>query len=235
MKKKLLISFLFLSGLCCSAQAQLQPVKNVPSPEIAGLGEYGKVPVSLFTGTPNISIPLYKVEVGNFSLPISASYHPSSVKANSPSGCLGLGWNLMAGGYITRKVNGILDEKYCTVNNGKVIAPGYYSNAYRLKNISTKEFENLNKYAVNQEEDKFFEISADEFAFDFCGYTGNFYYNQDGGWTVVSDQDIKVLFDPQEDGFITPDLLTQVKRIDCSEWDHKNYNQRFFNPLVELK
>ena len=66
----------------------------------------------------------------------------------------------MAGGYITRKVNGILDEKYCTVNNGKVIAPGYYSNAYRLKNISTKEFENLNKYAVNQEEDKFFEISA---------------------------------------------------------------------------
>ena len=98
MKKKLLISFLFLSGLCCSAQAQLQPVRNVPSPEIAGLGEYGKVPVSLFTGTPNISIPLYKVEVGNFSLPISASYHPSSVKANSPSGCLGLGWNLMAGG-----------------------------------------------------------------------------------------------------------------------------------------
>ena len=232
MKKKLLISFLFLSGLCCSAQAQLQPVKNVPSPEIAGLGEYGKVPVSLFTGIPNISIPLYEVKVGNFSLPISASYHPSSVKANSPSGCLGLGWNLMAGGYITRKVNGILDEKYCTVNNGKVIAPGYYSNAYRLKNISTKEFENLNKYAVNQEEDKFFEISADEFAFDFCGYTGNFYYNQDGGWTVVSDQDIKVLFDPQEDGFITPDLLTQVKRIDCSEWDHKNYNQRFFNKFT---
>ena len=50
MKKKLLISFLFLSGLCCSAQAQLQPVKNVPSPEIAGLGEYGKVQLAFLRG-----------------------------------------------------------------------------------------------------------------------------------------------------------------------------------------
>lgn len=155
MKKKLLISFLFLSGLCCSAQAQLQPVKNVPSPEIAGLGEYGKVPVSLFTGIPNISIPLYEVKVGNFSLPISASYHPSSVKANSPSGCLGLGWNLVAGGYITRKVNGILDEKYYTIYKGKVITPGYYSNAYRLKNISTKEFEDLNEHVLNKIDNDF--------------------------------------------------------------------------------
>lgn len=232
MKKKLLFAFLFLLGLCCSVQAQLQPIKNIPSPEIAGLGEYGKVPVSLYTGVPNISIPLYKVAVGNFSLPISISYHSSSVKVNSPSGSLGLGWSLMAGGYITRKVNGILDEKYCTVSNGKIIAPGYYSNAYKMKNITTKEFENLNKYVVNQKEDEFFEISADEFAFNFCGYSGNFYYNEDGGWTVVSDQDIKVLFDFQGDGFITPDLLTQSKRIDCSEWDHKSFSQRFFNKFT---
>ena len=55
MKKRLLSVFVFLAifSFNCIGQQQI-PIKNVPSPEIAGLGEYGKVPVSLYTGVPDI-------------------------------------------------------------------------------------------------------------------------------------------------------------------------------------
>lgn len=76
MKKRLLSVFVFLAifSFNCIGQQQI-PIKNVPSPEIAGLGEYGKVPVSLYTGVPDISVPIYELKAGNYSLPLAASYH----------------------------------------------------------------------------------------------------------------------------------------------------------------
>ena len=137
MKKRLLSVFVFLAifSFNCIGQQQI-PIKNVPSPEIAGLGEYGKVPVSLYTGVPDISVPIYELKAGNYSLSLAASYHLASVKPNSQSGCLGLGWNLIAGGYITRSVRGMYDEK-CQSNG---YAPGYYAHASKLKNISNEQF-----------------------------------------------------------------------------------------------
>lgn len=60
---------------CLACEAQEKPVYNVPSPDIATLGTYGTVPVSLFTGTPDISVPLYDLRVGNYTFPITATYH----------------------------------------------------------------------------------------------------------------------------------------------------------------
>lgn len=70
MKKRLLSVFVFLAifSFNCIGQQQI-PIKNVPSPEIAGLGEYGKVPVSLYTGA------IYELKAGNYSLSLAASYH----------------------------------------------------------------------------------------------------------------------------------------------------------------
>ena len=86
MKKRLLSVFVFLAifSFNCIGQQQI-PIKNVPSPEIAGLGEYGKVPVSLYTGVPDISVPIYELKAGNYSLSLAASYHLASVKPNSQS------------------------------------------------------------------------------------------------------------------------------------------------------
>ena len=80
-----------------------------PSPTAASLGTYGEFPVSLYTGTPNINIPIYNIQVGDFSLPISLSYHASGIKVEQMSGWVGLGWSLNAGGVITRSVRGLND------------------------------------------------------------------------------------------------------------------------------
>lgn len=176
---------IFLSLLCgISSFGQLAPVYNIPSPEVANLGMYGNVPVSLFTGTPDISIPLYEMKVGKYSLPITARYHTASVKPHAQPGPLGLGWSLMAGGYITRTVRFIYDEKMNTSGH----AYGFYGHAAELKNMTetgfqiyTNTYMNVNSVLNNS----YYELSPDEFSFNFCGYTGNFYYNDDCGWTVV--------------------------------------------------
>lgn len=214
----------FLIAAYTNVYAQLNPVWNVQSPEVANLGTYGQIPVSQFTGVPNISIPVYNIKVGKYSFPLSISYHLASVKPQNQGGCLGLGWNLMAGGYITRTVRGGIYDEQCDVN-GK--AHGYYAFAKRLKNMDEKSLKQENDSLFLNDDFKrnFHEISADEFSFSFFGYSGNFYYNPNGDWTVVSDQDIKVEFD-EKDGFI---YLDQVKnRINCTGWECADFNNRFF-------
>lgn len=49
----------FLLSLSSSLFAQLTPVRNAPSPEVSSLGTFGEIPVGMFTGQPDISIPLY--------------------------------------------------------------------------------------------------------------------------------------------------------------------------------
>ena len=204
--------------------AQPVPVWNVQSPEIANLGVYGNIPVSHYTGVPEISIPLYEIKVGNYILPLSANYHLASVKPDQQPGCLGMGWSLFAGGYITRAVNSCYDEKCSSGGH----AFGYYSNANMMNNISTSSFDNSTLH--HMEGDNSYELSADEFSFNFCGYTGCFYYNASGGWTVVSDYDISVEFNPNEDGFISRDQLKD--RINMTGWTNKSNNNRFFNKFT---
>ncbi|WP_025744123.1 hypothetical protein, partial [Aquimarina pacifica] len=88
-----------------------QEVSNIvpPSPNAASLGQYADVPVSNYTGIPNISIPLHTVKSGDIDLPISLSYHASGIKVAQEASWVGLGWTLNAGGVITRQVRGLDD------------------------------------------------------------------------------------------------------------------------------
>ena len=45
-----------------------------PSPEVASLMKYIDIPVSHFTGLPQINIPLYTITEGSLKIPISLSY-----------------------------------------------------------------------------------------------------------------------------------------------------------------
>lgn len=61
----IVVKFSFGVSICLS---QIEPVYNVPSPEVSNLGLYGQIPVSYYTGVPDISIPLHQVNVGSFSI-----------------------------------------------------------------------------------------------------------------------------------------------------------------------
>lgn len=221
MKKFIYILLVTLFGVA-KADAQSEPVYNVPCPEVANLGLYGTIPVSHFTGVPDISIPLYTVNTGSISIPITANYHIAAVKPTSAPTCLGLGWSLRTGGYITRTVRGIYDEKK-GVNED--VGHGFYDHAYKLKNMTNDDFNTHTKQIWGALDDPYYELSADEFNFNFCGYTGAFYYNENGGWTVVSDDDIEVEFHPDTD-FVTLSQLSS--RIKASHWGNSSRNDRYF-------
>ena len=66
---------------------------------------------NLYTGMVSANIPLYTYKDNDFEIPLSLQYSSSGYKTYAPIGCVGLGWTLNAIGCITRKVNGIADEK----------------------------------------------------------------------------------------------------------------------------
>lgn len=210
--------------------SQEVPVYSVTSPEASSLGEYGTVPVSLFTGVPEISIPLYEMKFGKYSIPISADYHLASVRPNDPPGVLGIGWTLKAGGVISRTVRGVYDEKKGSVGVGN----GFYWHSSEMKAIeegNTGSFDTQTRDKIQGETAAdWYELAADEFSFSFLGYSGNFYRNADGGWTVVSDSDIKVEFNPAS-GFVRIDKL-QDRIPNILQWPGLKNNTVFFKEFT---
>jgi hypothetical protein len=114
MFKKLfsVIIFSFISNtICFSQDAQLQLTSPVTvSPQAAAFSKYGEIPVSLNSGIPNISIPLYTIKTGDIEFPISLSYHASGIKVEEIATNVGLGWSLSYSGNVTRQVRNKPDE-----------------------------------------------------------------------------------------------------------------------------
>lgn len=116
---KVLLALLMLCGTTQSVRAQdggdmnnhlLRINDYVPAiPEAAGMQLYGNIPVSEYTGTPDISIPLYTLKCGRIELPITLSYHASGVKVAQEATWVGLGWNLLAGGCVNLNAVGKVD------------------------------------------------------------------------------------------------------------------------------
>ena len=120
------------------AQTDEYAVAEMPytpkAPEAYAFAQYLSYPVSLYTGVPNISIPLYEINVGGFSLPISLSYHASGIRVSQEATRVGLGWNLNAGGVISRTVKCADDfQEHANPNgtyNGYFSAPEAIPNNY---------------------------------------------------------------------------------------------------------
>jgi hypothetical protein len=81
-----------------------------PPPEAAAFSVYGKHSVNLFSGTPNISIPLWQIQVGDFVLPIELNYNSGGITVSEIPTWVGAGWTLNAGGVLSRTVNGVPDN-----------------------------------------------------------------------------------------------------------------------------
>lgn len=99
------------------------PVYVPASPTASSLVAYADYPVSHYTGVPDISIPLYEIDIDGYKLPITLSYHASGVRVNQEASWVGLGWALNAGGVVSRTVKCADDfHEYYTPN----IQRGYY-------------------------------------------------------------------------------------------------------------
>jgi len=162
--------------------AQLGLPKVIPpSPEASALSRYADIPVSFYTGTPQIEIPLYTLKCGDLTIPISLAYHASGIRVEDPSTSVGMGWVLNSGGLISRTIRGGADGVGSNVNNGLPIP----------NSPTMQDFNNLiNLGAPNL---YYQSIEADIFYYNFNGYTGSFYIKGDKVLLKKAD-DIKIEF-----------------------------------------
>ncbi|MBL4605150.1 MAG: RHS repeat protein [Flavobacteriaceae bacterium] len=132
MKKSILMAAALFATVFASGQSNDLELPKVipPSPTVAGLMKFEEVPVSNYTGQPNISIPLFqKQTIGGFALPLVMSYNTSGIRIDERSGWLGNGWALSGEAVISRTVMNVADEANYTDNSGNKLK-GIYHNGY---------------------------------------------------------------------------------------------------------
>lgn len=197
--KKIISLILYTLCMTTGSLRAQNPLPSMPSPTASNLGLYGEIPVSEYTGTPNISIPLYEFKTKAFTIPVTLSYHASGIRPELHPGPTGLGWTLLTGGAITREVRRLFDESDCEGTMGTV-GYGYLLNKNTwLAQPDWKPSPNL----TSQDYNRYFspysnDLEPDEFSFNFFGISGKFYFDQTGNIRVQSDRPLAVSFDPNK-------------------------------------
>ncbi|MDG2194274.1 MAG: hypothetical protein P8K77_05375 [Polaribacter sp.] len=153
------------------------------SPEAQAFTKYGNTPVNMYSGTPNLQIPIYTHKGRELDLPISLTYDASGVKVEQLATNVGLSWNLNVGGRISRIINGLPDDFY----------PGYTTIPYKslwdddlnqliknYKDVSTSPLFDtqplLLDYMVflKKAKDNEYDIQPDYFSFNALGQSDTF-------------------------------------------------------------
>lgn len=139
---KYFIIFLFYNMFTNAANSTKDFVNVVPpSPNASSLAMYSDYPVSYYTGIPEISIPIYEINVDGFKLPISLSYHSSGIKVGQEASWVGLGWTLNAGGCISRTIRGTDDFN----RDGGSWGSSYIQNGF----VTAPDIDDLSKYIIS--------------------------------------------------------------------------------------
>jgi len=199
----LILSFfygLFFYNLSISQEIYLPDANIVPPPPTeVGLGKYGSIPVSKYTGVPDISIPIYELREGSLTLPITLSYHASGIRVDEMAGWVGLGWSLNAGGIITRTVVGMPDEQPNGYFESVLSLPNPNQNLDNFLNFNPT-FNNLYKACTSK-----IDYEPDVYSFNFMGFSGKMYIDASFQCHITPHSDISISYDSANKKFIAKD------------------------------
>lgn len=172
---------------------------NMLSPNVSSLGIFGDIPISPYTGHPQINLPLMKLVNNGAVVPFTLSYNLTAVRPDLHPSWTGLGWNLNVAGVISRKIRDEIDEhneKFYNVYlpGGDAIGPkGFYSNPAAKIYVQSSDWETaLPPFGYTAAQ---LDTEPDEFAFSCLDISGKFFLDQDNNWRVRSDREIRVEFD----------------------------------------
>lgn len=176
--KTIIVFALLLTGYKSFCQ-----ITNVvpPAPNAMKMTEYYAQRPNMYTGTANVSIPLYTIDFDGWKLPLSISYNATGVRANEEASEVGLGWALNATAVISRTIRGgddFLQESSSSLNIGYVNLP--------RKLVSNMGFNDMiPTWAVPSDTSLYFYLASgtrdtqpDIFNYNFFGYSGSFIMSQ---------------------------------------------------------
>jgi YD repeat-containing protein len=150
MNKNFRLIFLIFLPIFCFSQSTPNIIQ--PTPEAANISRYADVPVSLYTGKPQIEFPLYTLKCGNLEVPISLSYYASGIKVEDYPTWAGIGWALNAGGVITA-----IESSIAMAADGDLPLTG----------TGKERFDKLNDFAFSPTRNKIYH-------YNFLQFSGSF-------------------------------------------------------------
>jgi len=156
-----------------------------PSPNAQAFQTYGNTPMALSSGLPSISLPVYQLKCGSLSLPISLDYAYSGMRTLQDAGWVGLGWNLNAGGVVTRIVEGNVDSSEWT---------GYNYGQYNIYDslFQSTDLNNFLSYAYTNFASNSYDMALDVFDCEFNGYSGRFFWDNGKAYQPSYNKDLSV-------------------------------------------
>ncbi len=180
----IILFFTVTHGFAQSSEAP-DPYKVKPqiptSPEASAIGKFGDIPVGLYTGVPNINIPLYVLKIKDFELPINLSYNSSGIKVEELATVTGLGWSINPGGAISTSVNGLKDDGdngFINPSNGDdILAPFVLTSAHLDYDVFTNDGGPLYNWA-KRVADGLVDSQPDLYYYSYPGGSGKFYFDQ---------------------------------------------------------
>lgn len=168
---------LFIILLTSTAHGQLIAPEfqtSMTSPDNSALIKNIENNMNYYDGTLQIQIPLYTLKEFDLEVPISLMYKTGGIKIEDVATSVGLGWNLSAGGKITRIIKRNPDEA----------SDGYFKET----TLNPQELYNL--YFGKDQKD--IDSEPDIFYFEFPNYSGLLVCDQSGKAHTIPYQNIDI-------------------------------------------
>lgn len=185
--KVLLIGILGLSSWNIYGQSSepnyVHPKQYLPSsPDVMAYNRINHIPVGLYTGKPNISVPISSLKLHDYEFPISINYNASGIKVEEIASSVGLGWSLNAYGNISVGVNGFGDFQnngFATLASTEFKLPDNY-----LTNVLSYKPEEhqggvMYRLGIGSAEGTI-DTQPDTYSYSINGNSGKFYFDQFG-------------------------------------------------------
>jgi hypothetical protein len=175
---KYTLSLLFIIPIILQGQHM---IPKVNTPTASSFLQYTEIPVNTFSGTPDISVPLFNVNDGIAQLPFLLRNHATGIKVEEQASWVGLGWNLNVGGVVTQTIVG-KNDRYGGVVEYRPedylpdfgdLPPATWGLEY-FGRVYDKESHSFETY-LNGRDGHF---APDLFSFNFAGYSGHFIIDQ---------------------------------------------------------
>lgn len=168
------------------------------------------ISVNLPTGTANVVVPITTVTNGSVSVPISLVYGSNGIKLKDGSGNAGLGWNLVAGGQVSRKLRGLPDDVQKGMQGQARIGWYYAATANKIYNFGIVNnpnppncvYQTADLNYINSNFSNIVDTEPDIFSINAPGLSCEFVFDGTDSIRTISYQDLKIIPSFDTDGTI---------------------------------
>ncbi|ASK32520.1 hypothetical protein CEY12_21600 [Chryseobacterium sp. T16E-39] len=194
MKKVLTFLFIYIFSIGYSQSGigndnSFQSKNIFPGPSTAeaySFSKIGKLPMDLFRGKANISIPFYSIKVDGLELPISISYNTGGIKLNEVASSVGLGWTLNIPGTINKSIIG-KDDNVTPFFNKDINTYGSY-NGYVSHLISDAQ-RRVNLQGIYEGN---YDLKPDLYSYSLPGLSGSFIMDGNNMGLTIPFENVKI-------------------------------------------